>query len=1200
MKNRVNQTCTNAKAIGGCNHCNRSGLAFLPVRYAVARHPSVKDIMLPEDRVKAFTNIFLNELIDDAGKVTRKDAKAWYILRRLRSGYLYVYDEHPKNSHWLCYAIGENGELTQFPAGQSVLPEKVECNQSINYALAGLVALQDSKTDRTINLIFVEAPFGYERLLWMAHHPEWRAKHMQRIQLSQISSSPFCFSEKEIQKYVAEYSSISPVSILKDDLEPGKFSNENEYLSYVSQGRDTYTSLLEAFSKASGRSETGSAIIVPDAVGIIKQLDIYRLSALNDFAKDLKPGDQGAEKEKPLSSLYTQDELNHVSRFPSYKVRQSHYEFNERNYKWYLAVNKLKELMAASFDIKNQGYGKLLPPGIPEDFISPSASYHDVDTNIDVFKGKMYREARDYYNGMDERIKRRIDQHIKDENITSERAIKAERDRCETISEFERTAIKTAIMRYELDWEIEKSKSKNNIKNSEKEILNDYISWEAWTTIKKMFDDKYNESKYISICFDSDYVIWINKTLHDDLDKYDKNDPVHCGTVVEIIANVLKNGALSGASKHLWQRILLEDRNLVDRGLSLNNTVVYDDIKIAIENYAKKNDKKSFITPTGELNKELIAKIEKNAVKIRDFISKAKGMEIAEILKVKTAPLVATFNSLRSLQNTATNVASSLLVDELKNEVGKGLIKQNTLAIGFRYNNRLVEIHNFGNTINKAFYGSGFKNYVAIEVEMTPAEASRHIASLNKYLDKDTADVRHKSVKLYDNGEKVGGNYQVDENDNNHKVTMYVFTREDHVENVRNIVSKRGVDALSKDIKGLYESQQKVISKVNIPSAIVIKLGCLYSLVSAFNDYSKKRDSSSLCKLISSFIAAIQNASEVASWTLTKVAERALRQSVGADTKLISDKIITSTSKTIMSSEAAMILSKGMGHLVSLMAVYDAIKGTLEAIDIYNAGGLSEDYRNKAISTGISFISSVIVGLFISNIFVGAIVAIASIAILFFFDVNRLVPQCIQNWLRRSKFGIERDTAPGRAFYSMEEEQDALSMLLKGVVFTVSIEKENDIYRAKKSEEKTWMDYLIESTSPGGQIGAVYHEKYVPSVLSEETKKLQIKLDFPDSFDGYFELLAQEDGNDRVLLKNIYLFDGDGSVKKIKLAHDNVHGDISISYYNFNSERFKDHGDLVSIKKKKMFGTILVKVILYLWKIFLLKLKKKRVVCSGE
>ena len=48
-------------------------------------------------------------------------------LRRLRSGYLYVYGEHPKDSHWLCYAVGENGELTQFPVGQSILPKKVEC-----------------------------------------------------------------------------------------------------------------------------------------------------------------------------------------------------------------------------------------------------------------------------------------------------------------------------------------------------------------------------------------------------------------------------------------------------------------------------------------------------------------------------------------------------------------------------------------------------------------------------------------------------------------------------------------------------------------------------------------------------------------------------------------------------------------------------------------------------------------------------------------------------------------------------------------------------------------------------------------------------------------------------------------------------------------------------------------------------------------
>ena len=1134
----INKTCTTIQANGGCNHCNRSGFAFLPVRYAIAKHGAAKHIALPEGRVKAFTNISLKKLIDENGVITEKNNDAWYILRKLRKGYLYVYDEHPRYPHWLCYAVGENGELTQFPAGKLVLPKKVECDKSINYALAGLVALQDEKTDRTINIIFLEAPFSYERLSWIAQHPEWRAVHMQQVALGSIALSPFCFSDQEIQDYIAEYSKVSPVDLLKDDLEPGRFSSPSENLIYINNDRDSYQGLMSAFNKANSKSKNRYAIAVFDSVGIIKQLNIYRLSALDDFAKNLKPDDEGADKEVRQSSF------SMISKITGNNVQKPYYELNERNYKWYLAVNKLKELMAVSLSLKSKEYGELLPPGVPENYVLDDDFYVGPGAKSrEFFKGKKYSDFLEYYNSIYNNYNKDADDYIRDHNITSGSEAQSVRNTYNQMAFYEQYQASTVKEQYYSYWKSENEQSKQNIKKSEEEILNDYIEQDDWCNIKKLFDEKYNSAKNISVSFDSDYAIWIDKMLHFDLDKYDQNDPIQSGAVVAIIADVLENGILSGASKYLWKNIISNDNSLIDRGFSINNNVLYDDIKKSISSFRKKDDKKKIFTPSGELNKELVGKIEKNAAKIRDFLSKVKAGEMSEVFKLKTAPLVSTLNSLSKLHNTSINTASCLVIEDIKNEINKGLIKANTLSVGFRYSNRMVEIHNFGNTINKAFYGNGFNSYVTVEVNMTASQANNYVNSLNNCLEKDNINIKNKNVAIYENGEKVGGNYQFNEREGNSNVVMYVFVKENAADKIRNSLKVRGVDALNKDVKELYQNQQKNVSKINMPSAAVIKLGCVYSLMSAFNTYRDKKDFSSLWKLISSTLAVIQNASEAASWILTKKAEKLLEKSILADTEAVSEKLILNSSKIIVKSEGVMVFSKLSGHAVSLMAIYDAVKGVLEAIDIYNSGGLSEDYRNKAISTAAGFISSVVIGLFISNIFIGAIAAVVSIAILFCFDVNRVVPECIQHWLRRSKFGRQSDTVPGLSFENMKVEQESLSMLFKGIVFTVLIENKDIEYFPK------------------------YHERNRVSHVISETKVVSIKFSLPENFDGSLSVsgLKNNLGED---IERVYLVDNDKKVCKLVFSNygEGISGKEAASSNVIDNKRVSSHGDLISYR----------------------------------
>ncbi|WP_414502102.1 toxin VasX [Zymobacter sp. IVIA_5232.4 C2] len=1117
--NVVNTTCTSVDAHGGCDHCNRKGLSFLPVRYAVSRNERAKHQALPQNRINAFTDIHLDKLVDADGKLTSKSPTTWYVLRKLRDGYLYVYDEHPQHAHWLCYSVGNNGELTQFPAGKPKASEKVSCTNDLNYTIASLVALSDQKTDRMINLIFIEAPFSVSRLNWIAEHPEWRAKHMQQVKISAMASSPFCFSEDEIQQHVIEYGEENPCVLLANDLEIGRFENPAEYASYKNSDRDTYSSLIKAFDATAGTPVSGYAVSVPDATGIIRQLDLYRKSAAYGFAEQLKPDDEGADKEARYR--YSAGAHTHGVRVPN----KGSYALNERNYRWYLAVDRLRELMATSLDPSKMYDGELLPPGVPANFTLMESDCNSA-FEWKACQGKTYQEALDDYNNFDKNASDKIASAMLDSASLSPQEQAERRAREEFKYGNEKVWARESLLTYQQAWNKRKAKSAEHIADANDEILNDYIIREDWEGVKALFEKAYEEARKLSISFDSDYVLWVKNGLSHDLDKYDTTDPFHCGYVTQIIADILRNGILSGSSQHLWDSLLATSDSLVDRGLSLNGAVVFADVKQAIDSYEKKESKGRLWGPAEGLNVELLAKVEKNAAKVREFFSKMKSKDYKGVFEVKTMPFISTFKAFEALHDASLNATSSLLVNQVGKEMETGISTgKRSVAVILKYEKRVLELHNFGNTVNKAFYGNSAPLFKMVEAEFTVAEANKYVTIINKAMAKNEA-ANGSHVRLYDKGQTIGGAYHFSESDPSKKVRMYMVFDQDTANRIEGAMAAKGVDAMNEGPRKIYDAQTKAMSKVNFFSASLIKVGCICSLISAVDTYRAKDDFSSLWKLISSLLSAVQNLSEVISWQFTKAAESAVERSLTAEAALPS-VLIQRAERLALTAEKAMLFSKALGHFISLMAVYDAVKGTVEAVDIYNAGGLSEDYNKKMAATGISFVSSIVLGLFISSLFFGAIIALAAIAVLFFFNVNRIVPEHIQNWLRRSKFGKEGDTAPGRPFTSMQAEQDALSMLLKGILFTASITSEQSL-REKTQKEKSWMEVLAESEAASEGAGLLPGTEYKVMTVSKEKKHVAVTMAFPRTFSGS-AFLSQKGSS----MQYLYLVDSEQNVAKL-------------------------------------------------------------------
>ena len=115
IKSSIQQkSCSNVFALG-CKACMRlSGIPIFPVRYSACSIDGNGPIpKLPDDIISAFTSITLDQYIDNEGTIKKGSPFNRYILRKLRKGYMYIYDEI-YGGQWQCFGIYPSGELIAF------------------------------------------------------------------------------------------------------------------------------------------------------------------------------------------------------------------------------------------------------------------------------------------------------------------------------------------------------------------------------------------------------------------------------------------------------------------------------------------------------------------------------------------------------------------------------------------------------------------------------------------------------------------------------------------------------------------------------------------------------------------------------------------------------------------------------------------------------------------------------------------------------------------------------------------------------------------------------------------------------------------------------------------------------------------------------------------------------------------------------
>ncbi|MGQ7247436.1 T6SS effector BTH_I2691 family protein [Halomonas sp. V046] len=286
-----------------CPVCERKGLPILPVRYAVCKRlrSNVDIPELPAGRVSDFTDITLDKALENGAEVAKQTNDSLiahihgaqggkvtkYILRQLRPGYFYVFDEGNAPYYWYAYVVTTDGMFYQYSVTQGPPdPEnaKFDCfhkpeDEKRSKALSGsIVTLPTIDKGSVFYYAYAEHPWSREHLSMIRDTPAWRDANMQKFEVSaggSITGQPHTFGIDELT-LVAEYNG--------DSVQRSDFfwpaGGERRLFSPEEMIENMRDRLSLAPSWLQGQE---LILAVNDEAGIIDELNAYRMEPVFDF-----------------------------------------------------------------------------------------------------------------------------------------------------------------------------------------------------------------------------------------------------------------------------------------------------------------------------------------------------------------------------------------------------------------------------------------------------------------------------------------------------------------------------------------------------------------------------------------------------------------------------------------------------------------------------------------------------------------------------------------------------------------------------------------------------------------------------------------------------------------------------------------------------------------------------------------------------
>ncbi|MDO6788225.1 T6SS effector BTH_I2691 family protein [Cobetia marina] len=307
-----------------CPLCERVGIPILPVRYAVCRRTQRNSAVneLPEARIADFTTVPLDQEWTEDGKTSRVEKcqsndiledieevsqgkVSKYILRQLRSGYLYIYDQANEPNSWYCFVVTTDGKFYQYSVADNppnpekaefdcgLKPEKEKREKSLS---ASVVTIPTIKKDSVLYYAYSEHPWSRNHLKMIQGDASWRKRNMQKIDMLELLASssakhcPHVFDMSELN-YVAEFCNLSTEN--DDFFWPNGFVNSPYTPDQLIESMKDRLHVAPSWLK-----DKPIIMAVKDEVGIIDELNAYRLETVERMRKYL--ADNNNENQRKL------------------------------------------------------------------------------------------------------------------------------------------------------------------------------------------------------------------------------------------------------------------------------------------------------------------------------------------------------------------------------------------------------------------------------------------------------------------------------------------------------------------------------------------------------------------------------------------------------------------------------------------------------------------------------------------------------------------------------------------------------------------------------------------------------------------------------------------------------------------------------------------------------------------------------------
>lgn len=294
--------CTNPQN-PHCPNCNKSGLAILPVRYAVV--PKDLDASLPAP---------LGNKVSDVKLGQHK-----YALRTLRQGYIYVFHEkHPRGSQitWEVYSVTEAGTLWKQLSPSAITPaqEEPSCSRSGHNIPASVITIEAPEKCKRVWIAFSEHAWSAETFRDFASDSKLRDRRMQTfLPATWITAGGYRHGLPATQAHieqVIEYkpgfnpASLNGAALPTISADTGEHKQARLTLQstrYKAVARtnqsESLVKVMQQVSQNKGKDHPPIMIALWDAVGITHELNGFR----NDTAGWVEK--YNAERDQQVSAM---------------------------------------------------------------------------------------------------------------------------------------------------------------------------------------------------------------------------------------------------------------------------------------------------------------------------------------------------------------------------------------------------------------------------------------------------------------------------------------------------------------------------------------------------------------------------------------------------------------------------------------------------------------------------------------------------------------------------------------------------------------------------------------------------------------------------------------------------------------------------------------------------------------------------------